>query len=112
VARGAYQRLEKFKPYRNEAMYGQAWTSFQLNDTEMAATIAGQLATETKGAFQTKARFLYADALFRQAFYARAKDLYKKLRDDTGGETRATAQKKIAACNKEMHLPEGDGLTD
>jgi TolA-binding protein len=92
-------------------MYGQAWTSFQLNDTDMAATIAGQLAFEG-GAFQTKARFLYADALFRKGEYPRAKDLYKKLRDDSRGDIRAMAQKKIAACNKELHLPEGDGLTD
>ena len=110
-ARAAYQRLEKYKPYRSEAMYGQAWTAFQMNDTDMAATISGQLAFEG-GAFQTKARFLYADALFRKGEYPRAKDLYKKLRDDSRGDIRSMAQKKIAACNKELHLPEADGLTD
>jgi len=110
-ARAAYQRLEKFKGYRGESMYGQAWTAFQMNDTAMAANIAGQLATEG-GPFKTRAQFLYADALFRQAEYARAKDIYKKLRLELRGDQRGIAVKKIAACNKELNLPDGDGATD
>jgi hypothetical protein len=92
-------------------MYGQAWTAFQMNDTRMAEQISGQLATEG-GPFKIKASFLYADALFRQAQYSRAKGIYQKLRAELRGDQRAMAQKKIAACNKELNLPEGDGIND
>jgi serine/threonine protein kinase len=110
-ARAAYQRLEKFKPYRAEAMYGRASTSFQMNDAQMAEKIAGQLATES-GPYKIKAMFLYADALYQQAQYARAKTIFQKLRNELRGDQRALAQKKIAACNKELGLPENSGITD
>jgi hypothetical protein len=110
-ARAAYQRLEKFRPYRSEAMYGQAWTAFQMNDAHMAELIAGQLATEG-GPFKIRAMFLYADALFVQSQYLRAKVIYQKLRSELHSDQRATAQKKIAACNKELNLPETNGIND
>ena len=71
--------------------------------------IAGQLATEG-GPYKIKAMFLYADALFVQAQYARAKVIYQKLRTELHGEQRAIAQKKIVACNKELNLPENSGI--
>jgi serine/threonine protein kinase len=108
-ARAAYQRLEKFRPYRSEAMYGQAWTAFQTNDAKMAEQLAGQLATEG-GPFKTKAMFLYADALYVQSQYLRAKVIYQKLRTELHGDQRAIAQKKIVACNKELGLPENTGI--
>jgi hypothetical protein len=108
-ARGAYQRLEKFRQYRSEAMYGQAMAAFQMQDPHMAETIAGQLATEA-GPFKSRAMFLYADALYQQSQYARAKVIYQKLRSDVKGDQRAVAQRKIAACNKELGLPESSGI--
>jgi anaerobic selenocysteine-containing dehydrogenase len=108
-ARAAYQRLEKFRPYRSEAMYGQAWAAFQTSDAHMAEQIAGQLATEG-GPYKIKAMFLYADAMYVQAQYARAKVIYQKLRTELHGEQRATAQKKIVACNKGLNLPENSGI--
>jgi hypothetical protein len=108
-ARAAYQRLEKFRPYRSEAMYGQAWNAFQMNDPKMAEQIAGQLATEG-GPFKVKAMFLYADALYVQSQYSRAKVIYQKLRTELHGDQRAIAQKKIVACNKELKLPENNGI--
>ena len=108
-ARVAYQRLEKFRTYRAEAMYGQAWNAFQMNDAKMAEQIAGQLATEG-GPFKVKAMFLYADALYVQSQYARAKVIYQKLRAELHGDQRAIAQKKIVACNKELNLPENSGI--
>ena len=110
-ARAAYQRLEKIKGFRNEALYRQAWAAFQSNDTAGAATLAGQVATEA-GPFQVQAKFLYADALYRQAEYDRAKELYKLLRTQLHGDDRATATKKIVACNKALKLPDGDGIHD
>jgi tetratricopeptide (TPR) repeat protein len=110
-ARSAYQRLEKIKGYRNEALYHQAWAAFQTNDTAVAAQLAGQVATEA-GPFQVQAKFLYADALYRQAEYDRAKELYKLLRTQLHGDDRATATKKIVACNKALKLPDGDGIHD
>jgi hypothetical protein len=108
-ARAAYQRLEKFKPYRSEAMYGQAYAAFQTSDAHMAEQIAGQLATKG-GPYRIKAMFLYADALYVQAQYARAKVIYQKLRTELHGEQRASAQKKIIACNKGLNLPENSGI--
>jgi tetratricopeptide (TPR) repeat protein len=108
-ARAAYQRLEKFRPYRSEAMFGQAWTAFQMNDTRAAEQLAGQLATEG-GPFKVKAMFLYADALYMQSQYARAKVIYQKLHTELKGDRREIAQKKIVACNKELNLPEASGI--
>jgi hypothetical protein len=54
--------------------------------------------------------FLYADALYVQAQYARAKVIYQKLRTELHGEPRAIAQKKIVACNKGLNLPENSGI--
>jgi hypothetical protein len=108
-ARVAYQRLEKFRPYRSEAMYGQAWSAFQMNDARMAQQMAGQLATEG-GPYRVKAMFLYADALFRQGESLRAKGIYQKLQSELHGDQRSMAQKKIVACNKELNLPANDGV--
>jgi hypothetical protein len=108
-ARGAYQRLEKFRQFRSEAMYGQAMAAFQMQDPHMAETLAGQLATEA-GPFKTRSMFLYADALYQQAQYARAKVIYQKLRSELKGDQRSIAQRKIAACNKELGLPENSGI--
>jgi cytochrome c-type biogenesis protein CcmH/NrfG len=90
-------------------MYGQAWTAFQTNDAQMAEQLAGRLATEG-GPFKIKAMFLYADALYVQSQYARAKVIYQKLRTELHGDQRAIAQKKIVACNKELGLPETSGI--
>jgi hypothetical protein len=108
-ARTAYQKLEKFRPYRSEAMYGQAFTAFQMNDAKTAEQFAGQLATEA-GPFKVRAMFLYADALYVQSLYARAKVIYQKLRTELRGDQRAMAQKKIVACNRELNLPENSGI--
>ena len=77
----------------------------------MAANLAGRLATEG-GTFKTRAVLLYADALFRQAEYARAKDIYRKLGSELRGDLRAMAIKKIVACNQELGLPDRDGVPD
>jgi cytochrome c-type biogenesis protein CcmH/NrfG len=90
-------------------MYGQAWAAFQTNDAKMAEQVAGQLATES-GPFKVKAMFLYADALFVQSQYARAKVIYQKLCTELHGDQRTIATKKIAACNKELNLPEDSGI--
>jgi len=110
-ARAVYQRLENYLGYRGEALYGQAWTAFQMNDPVMAANLARQLATEG-GPFRTRAVSLYADALFRRAEYTRAKEIYRKLESELQGDQREMAIKKIAACNKELGLPHRDGLSD
>jgi hypothetical protein len=56
--------------------------------------------------------FLFADAVFRQGDYVRAKKLYIGLRGKVTGEMKSTATKKIAACNKALKLPEADGITN
>jgi len=110
-ARVLYQRLENMKGHRAEALYRQAWTAFQMNDTTSAMRLAGEAATEP-GAFQTPARFLYGDALYRQLEYARAKAIYLHLRAGLRGDYRATATKKIAVCNRALQLPDADGIAD
>jgi len=82
-----------------------------MNDPRAAERFAGQLATED-GPYKIKATFLYADALFVQSEYSRAKLIYLKLRSELNGDQRTIATKKIAACNKELHLPEASGITD
>jgi serine/threonine protein kinase len=110
-ARAAWQRLEKNRTYRSEALYRQAWAAFQTNDTSSAAKLALQAGSEP-GAHQIQAKFLYADALFRQGELERAKPFYQGLYKQLRGYERATAAKKIAACNKLLNLPDTDGIKD
>jgi len=111
-ARAVYQRLEKAKGYSlGEALYHQAWAAFQANATGDAVQLAAEAARQP-GGFKTSSMFLYGDALYRQGEYDRAKNIYLGLRKQVGGDDRATATKKIAACNKALKLPEADGLVE
>jgi TolA-binding protein len=110
-ARGVYMKLEKIKGYAGQALYMQAWAAFQNQDTNAAEQLAKK-AAEAPGAQKTDAMFLYADALFRKGELERAKKLYITMRGKVTGEQRATATKKIAACNKALKLPEADGIVN
>jgi len=110
-ARGVYMKLGKIKGYAGQALYMQAWAAFQSQDNHAAEQLAKQ-AIEANVSNKTEAMFLFADAVFRQGDYARAKKLYISLRGKVNGELKATATKKIAACNKALKLPEADGITN
>jgi serine/threonine protein kinase len=109
----AYQKLEKAKGYQYPgwAVYKQAWAAFQMNDTANALNLA-QRASTMPGNQKPDAKLLYADALFKQGDYKRAKDFYINLRKLTKGEPKQAAQlaKKIAACNQKLKLPDNDGV--
>jgi hypothetical protein len=110
-ARATYQKLGKIKGYAGKSLYMQAWAAFQGNDAAAAETLAKQ-AIEANVANKTDAMFLFADAVFKKGEFERAKKLYITLRGKTTGEYKATATKKIAACNKALKLPEADGVTN
>jgi serine/threonine protein kinase len=108
-ARLVYQKLERIKGYQGQAQYLQAWAAFQANDNDSAIALSRK-AAEGGGPNQTEALFLYGDALYRNGEYQRAKNIYNGLRKKVTGDARATAIKKIAACNKALHLAESDGI--
>jgi serine/threonine protein kinase len=112
-ALAAYARLEKAKGYQYPgwAIYKQAWAAFQLNDTANALNLA-QRASTMPGNQKPDAKLLYADALFKQGDYKRAKDFYIGLRKQFAGEPKKEAMvaKKITACNQKLKLPDGDGI--
>jgi serine/threonine protein kinase len=110
-ARATYHKLEKAKGYSaSEALYRQAWAAFQGNadDADKAASAAGA----QQGPFRNLAALLYGDVLYRQGNYMRAKGVYRDVRDRLNGEERATAVRKIALCNKQLKLPEADGVNN
>jgi len=109
-ARAVYARLEKVKGYAARALYMQAWAAFSANDTDDAALLAQRAASTATGAQRTDALFLYGDALYRQGNYRRARDIFIGLHKQLSGDQKATAQRKIAACNRALNLPESDGL--
>ena len=79
----------------------------------MTATLMGagaQAAITAPGDQKTDAKFLYGDALFRRGEFKRAKNVFIALYDMSQGDAKAQALKKIAACNRELGLPEGDGV--
>lgn len=104
-------REPTIKAYRSEALYHQAWAAFQANDAAAAAKLALEAGSEP-GQFQLSAKFLYGDSLYRQSDFAGAKQLYLDLRNVVHGGDRAIAAKKIAACNKQLNLPDDDGIHD
>jgi cytochrome c-type biogenesis protein CcmH/NrfG len=110
-ARGVYMKLQKIKGYAGQALYMQAWAAFQANDNQAAEQLS-KAAIEANTPNKIQAQFLYGDALFRKGEYERAKKVYISLRGRTSGENKATATKKIAACNKALKLPDADGITN
>ena len=108
-ARSTYEKLAKIKGYGGRALYLQAWSAFLANDTASAEKLA-QAAITAPGDQKTDAKFLYGDALFRRGEFKRAKNVFIALYDMSQGDAKAQALKKIAACNRELGLPEGDGV--
>jgi Flp pilus assembly protein TadD len=108
-ARSTYEKLAKIKGYGGRALYLQAWSAFLANDTTAAEKLA-QAAITAPGDQKTDAKFLYGDALFRRGEYKRAKNVFVSLYEMSQGDPKAQALKKIAACNRELGLPEGDGI--
>jgi hypothetical protein len=113
TARLAYERLEKAKGYQfpGYAVYKQAHMAFQANDTAEALTLA-QRASTMPGNQKADAKLLYAEALFKQGDYKRAKDFYIGLRKVSPDAKKKILEKKIAACNAKLSLPARDGITD
>ncbi|MBA3452778.1 MAG: protein kinase [Deltaproteobacteria bacterium] len=108
-ARGVYLKLEKIKGYAGQAVYMQAWAAFSGNATGDAVKLAGR-AANMPGAHKDAAKFLYGDAFYRQGEYGRAKSIYLSLHKQLAGDKKAEAQRKVAACNRNLKLPEADGL--
>jgi TolA-binding protein len=112
-ARVAYQKLEKAKGANAlDARYHQAWSAFQSSDVSDAAALAKSVADAAgDGPLKQKSRLLYADALFRQGQFARAKIVYLNARKEMPpGDERSNTVRKIAKCNFELKLAESDGL--
>ena len=114
TALAAYQKLEKAKGYKfpGYAVYKQAWAYFQSNDTQNAQLLA-QRASTMEGNHKFDANMLYADALFKQGSYQRAKDFYIGLRKQVvSAAKKSELVKKIGACNAKLKKPERDGIVD
>jgi serine/threonine protein kinase len=109
-ARAVYQKLEKAKGYNyGEALYHQAYAAFQAKLTGDVVEIAGK-AMEQPGPYRVQAQFLFADALYKEGDFVRAKNVYNSIYNNQKGEEKTVAEKKIKACNRELKLPEADGV--
>jgi hypothetical protein len=110
TARQLYSKLEKSKAYAAVALYHEAYAAFQLGDTAGAVDLARR-AANLPGPLQSKAKLLYADGLFKQGDFKRARDLYLALRHSLSGDDKAQATHKIAWCNQHLGFPDQDGIT-
>ncbi len=108
-ARGVYRRLERIRGYAGLGEYRQAWAAFQQGQNQEALDLA-QKAASQPGSQVFDARMLYGDAFYRLNEFKRAKDVYVGLRRQAKTDVRATIAKKIAACNRGLHLAESDGI--
>ncbi len=108
-ARGVYKRLERIKGYAGLGEYRQAWAAFQEGQNQEALDLA-QKAAAQPGTQVFDARMLYGDSFYRLNEFKRAKDVYISLRHQAKPDVRAIIAKKIAACNRGLHLPETDGI--
>ena len=112
-ARAVYEKLGQTKGYSlGEALYRQAYAAFQANTTAEAATLAEKAAHEP-GSFKTQAMMLYGDAMLKLGNKQRAKGVFSSLYNNNSSINsveRAAALRKLAQCNKELGLPEGDGV--
>src|SRR6185436_16724877 len=64
-ARTTYQKLEKIKGYAGPALLLQASVALARNETDLAIQLAKNSAAQP-GTHKTDAKFLYADALYKQ----------------------------------------------
>nr|MBA2543136.1 protein kinase [Deltaproteobacteria bacterium] len=112
AARQMYEKLEGIKGYTGISQYQQAWVAFRTNDNQRAEDLSKRAIANTSGAWQFRAKTLYADALYGKGLYQRAKDLYLSLRNGTSvAKLKADLAKKIMNCNKGLKLPNAnDGL--
>ena len=109
-ARAVYQKLEKAKGYNyGEALYHQAYAAFQAKLTGDVVEIAGK-AMEQPGPYRVQSQFLFADALYKEGDFVRAKNVYNSIYNNQKGDEKTAAEKKIKACNRELKLPEADGV--
>jgi serine/threonine protein kinase len=109
-ARALYQKLAQHPAYAGEAVYHQGLAAFNLtlyHDAEELAKIA-----IAQPSVRTRAMLLYGDAILKQGDVRRAKGIFISVRKQLSGTDRVTATRKIAACNKELRLPELDGVLD
>ncbi len=110
-ARETYEKLEHLKGFGGQALYLQAWSAFQAQDTGAAIELARKAALQQSGGQKLQSMLLYGDALYRNGEYDRAKNIYVGLRKDTNASMKATLAKKIVLCNKQLKLPnENDGV--
>ena len=100
-------KLEKFA--KAEALFGEAFASFQLADNAAAIALAYR-AKELPGVYKDRATLLYGDALFRDGQVERAKSVYLAYRSTLKGDARAVAEKRVRACNVKLALPEAQDL--
>jgi thioredoxin-like negative regulator of GroEL len=91
------------------ATYEEAQAAFEQHDYTRAVTLAQRVATGG-GPRVMDAKILYADSIFRQGDYKRARELYRGLHRTATGAMQASLAKRIAAANRKLALPDGDGL--
>ena len=108
-ARTVYEKLAKIAGYKGRGLYLQAWAAFLANDMSSAGRLA-EAAIAVPGDQKTEAKFLFGDAAFRAGDFKRAKTVFVSLYGSSQGDAKAQALKKIAASNRELGLPEGDGV--
>jgi hypothetical protein len=111
AARLHYERLERAKGYQfpGYAVYKQAHAAFMANDITDALTLS-ERASNMAGNHKLDANLLYADALFKQPNYKRAKDVYVNLAKKVPKEKKAYVVKMIGECNAKLGLPTKHGL--
>jgi serine/threonine protein kinase len=109
-ARALYQRLAHNPNYAGEAAYHQALAAFQLTQYQEAEQLAKDASQHA--AVRNRALLLYGDAIVKQGDVKRAKDIFVGLRKQFAGDDRTLATRKIVACNKELRLPDLDGVRD
>ncbi len=105
------EKLEKFPKFAADAVYSQAWAAFQMNDTPKALALATR-AAKLEGKNNGKAMLLYADTIYKQGDYKRAKDNYESLRVHADKEAKNMLAHKIASCNEKLGLADNDGIKD
>jgi len=99
LARHVYEKLEHVDGHAGEALYLQAKMAFESGDDVVALALAERAAH----AHHAPARMLYADVLYHQGEYRRAKDMYLELQNGAGS-MRDAATRKLAACDRALGI--------
>ncbi len=104
-----YRELADVPDHAGTAFFLQARVAFHRKDYVKSLELAKRAVSHATGTWRNLAKLLYGDTLLATGSVQRAKLVFIALHDQNPGDRRELV-KRVIACNKQLRLPDRDGL--